>query len=340
MKLAGRQANGFCRKPDLEMVGALIHGNDPGQTLEARRQLIGAILGDPPDVLRITRLDPADARRDGALILDSLKTQGFFPGRRVVLLEGATDGAAKSIGAALKEATTQDAFFIATAGSLPGKSALRKLFESGRHVTALQLFADALDVADVPGALRERGFRGEVTEDAAARIAEAAQTMDHGSAQQMLELIALYALTTEVPLDAAGVERIIPRGLGADADAFVSAVASGAPERLGPLLLRLAAEGVQPVTIVLAMQRHFRQLLQASCASGGPSAGLASLRPPVWGRQRDEMAAQLQRWSRARLEQACRVLFETDRQLRSANPKPGMAVLERASLRLAIMGRG
>lgn len=338
MKLAGRQAQAFCKSPDLSLLGALIHGGDAGQVMGARKRLMQAILGDPPDDLRVTRLEPAEVRRDGAIVLDSLRTQGFFPGRRVVLIEGLTDSAIKTLVPAIEAATPEDAFLIVTADALPARSAMRKLFEGRRDLSALQLFADAIDAQEVAGALAEHGARCGIDDTAAGKLAEATHSMDHGSAQQLLKLVATFALSQDEPLTVNDVERIIPRGLGADADGFVRAVASGIPDRIGPHLRRLAAEGVQAVTIVLALQRHFRQLLQASVAPGGPSAGLAALRPPAWGPRRDEMAGQLRRWNSARLEQACRILLDTDRQLRAANAKPAMAVLERAALRLAIMG--
>ena len=308
--------------------------------MSARQSLMAAVLGADADDLRITRVDAATARKDAAAVGDALREQGFFPGRRVVLIEGLTDGAAKPLATAFDGLTAEDAFLIGTADALPARSALRKMFEGDGALVALQLFADAMEPGDVEPALRNRGMTCGLEPDASALLAMAAAGLDHGSMERMLDLVAIFGLGRETPVGLEEVERLLPAGLSGNTDAFIAAVAGGQPDRIGPLLRRLAAEGEQPVGLGLSLQRHFRQLLTAASAPGGPQSGLAALRPPVWGPRRDQMQGQLRRWTASRLEQACRILFETDARLRSGEAAPAMAVLERCALRLAIMGRG
>lgn len=257
-----------------------------------------------------------------------------------MLVEGATDGAAKPFAAALDGLAADDAMLVATADALAARSALRKLFEGGNALMSLQLFADGWDRADIAPALAERGLACGISADATEVLTAALQGMDHGSGAQLLEMVALYGAGREQALTAEEAGQLVPAGLGADTDAFIAVVAGGVPDRIGPLLRRLAGEGVAPVTVLIRLQQHFRQLLQAAAAPGGASAGLAALRPPVWGPRRDQMQGQLRRWSAAKLEQACRVLFETDGRLRSTQLAPDWALVERMALRLAIMGRG
>ncbi|HEY0275894.1 MAG TPA: DNA polymerase III subunit delta, partial [Paenirhodobacter sp.] len=47
---------------------------------------------------------------------------------------------------------------------------------------------------------------------------------------------------------------------------------------------------------------------------------------------------QAQRWGMFRLEEALKVLVETDLTLRSASKAPQMALMERALMRLAMLG--
>ncbi|MFK7941719.1 MAG: DNA polymerase III subunit delta [Paracoccaceae bacterium] len=340
MKLSGRQALGFCAKPAAEITGVLIHGADAGQVMAARQTLVKSVLGEPVDDLRLTRIEAAEARKNAAAVGDAIRARGFFPGRRLVLIEGATDGAAKPLAAALDGVVMDDALLVATADALAARSALRKLFENSNALMCLQLFVDGMDRADIAPALEKRGLSAGISDDAVDVLAQAAQSMDHGSAQQMLDMVAVFGLDQTQPLEAESVGKLVPAGLGGDTDAFVSVVAGGSPERIGPLLRRLSAEGAAPVTVLIRLQQHFRQLLQAGTAAGGSSAGLAALKPPVWGPRRDQMQGQLRNWTPSRLEQACRLLFETDGRLRSSQLAPDWAVLERMALRLAIMGRG
>ena len=338
MKLAGREAARFCRAPDLGLFGALIHGADAGQVASARQQITLAVLGGEADDMRIARVDAAEARRDPAAIEAAMKMQGFFPGRQVAIIEGGTDGLTAPLEAVLDGVTQEDAFLVVTAGVLPARSKLRKLFEGRGGLAGLHLFQDAPDPRDIAAMLRERGLAMDPAEDALAALAASARGMDHGSFAQLLDLVALFAMDRTEPLGLAEVMGLAPAGLDSDLDELVDAVASGVPRAIGPLMQRLSAGGAAPVSMLLALQRHFRQLLQAVSAPGGPDKGLASLRPPAWGPRRDAMSRQLRQWGQGRLEQANRVLFDTDRKVRSAGQTPDMALVERCALRLAIMG--
>ena len=338
MKLTGREAARFCRSPDLSLCGALIHGADAGQVAAARQQIVSAVLGDDGDDLRISRMDAAEARKDASAIDTALRERGFFPGRRVAVIEGGTDGLTAPLDAALEGITQDDAFLVVTAGVLPARSKLRKLFEGQGNLVGLQLFQNAPDARDIAGMLTERDVTAQATDDALQALADVARGMDHGSFAQLVDVIALFSMDRAEPLDLDAVMGLVPAGLDAELDAFVDAVASGAPRAIGPLIQRLSAGGTTPVSMLIALQRHFRQLLQAGSAPGGPDMGLASLRPPAWGPRRDAMSRQLRQWGQGRLEQANRALFEADRTVRSAGQSPDLALVERCALRLAIMG--
>lgn len=339
MKLAGREAARFCREPDARLCGALIHGSDAGQVAAARREMVTALMGDAGDDLGLTQLDAAAARRDAALIADGLRARGFFGGRPMVLIEGGTDGLAKPLAAAVDGLTPEDGFLIVTADTVAARSPLRKLFEGARTLMSLQLFADAMGPDEIASALRERGVTCEIDRAACEALAVIAGGTDHGSFRQLLDLIAVYALDRTAPLTAEEVEQLAPAGLDAETDALIATVAQGEPRRIGPLIRRLEASGTGAVTVLIGLQRHFRQLLTVATAPGGPDAGLQALRPPVWGPRRTAMAEQVRRWGAVRLEQANRALFEVDGKIRSSQRAPDMALLERCALRLAIMGR-
>ena len=108
---------------------------------------------------------------------------------------------------------------------------------------------------------------------------------------------------------------------------------------IGPLMRRLEAQGVAPVTLCIGATRHFRALHAAAAAPGGAAEGIARLRPPIFGPRRDRMLRQAQGWGMHRLEQALGLLTDTDLQLRSSSRAPAMAVMERALIRLAMLGR-
>lgn len=336
MKLAGREAAAFCRAPDQGIAGVLLHGPDEGMIAARRRELVEAILGARPDPLRLTQLDPTAVRRDPAALEAALRGRGLFAGRGIVVVEGATESLAAPIGDVAENAAPDDPLLVVTAASLPARSGLRRLFEGGRRLVSLQVAPETLGPAEIGARLRALGA-SEMEDEAGVLLATLAGGMSHAAFDRFIEVVALSTLGLERPVTAAAVSALAPAGLDAEIDAFIEAVAGGHPERVCPLLRRVTATGAAPVSLLIGLQRHFRQLLLVASADGGVEAGLAQIRPPLWGARRDAMRAVLRLWRRERLELAARLLFEIDARVRSAERVPAMALVERCALRLSMM---
>jgi DNA polymerase-3 subunit delta len=329
VRLGRDAAAGFCRAPDLALAGALLYGADEGLVAMGRRELAAAVLGTGADPLRLSRLEGPAVRRDPASLDAALRARGFFAGRAVVVVEGATEALATALGDVLAGAVPEDAFLIVTAGPLGGRSELRRLFEGARHLVALEIADETPTPAETVARLEELGLRAGLEEDAQKLLASLAQTLDRICFERLLENVAVYSLGSEAPLRAEEIRVLSPAGLEAELDAFVDAVAGGRPEEVGPTLRRVVAAGASAVTLLLGLQRHFRGMLMA--AGGG--AG----RSPVWGARRDMAKAQSRGWRAQRLELAARMLYETDARVRSAERTPALALVERCALRLAMM---
>lgn len=290
-----------------------------------RRDLVAALLGDNADPLRLTRLEASAVRRDPAALDDALRSRGFFAGRGVVSLEGATDALAPALGEILAGADRQDAFLVVSAGALSPRSELRRLFGTARHLIALEVRTEAPSANEIEARLAELGLRCGLEQEARHLLAALGHALDRASFDRLLECVAIFSLDAPAPLRAEDVRLLSPAGLEAEIDAFVDAVAAGRPEQVGPTLRRVVDAGASAVTLLLGLQRHFRSMMTA--ASGGR----------VWGPRRDIVAAQARAWRTGRLEQAARMLYETDARVRSAERAPALALVERCALRLALM---
>ena len=340
MKLTGRDAARFCRAPDRSLKGTLIHGSDAGTVAVRRKELSVALLGEAPDDMRVAHVQAADVRKDVSTLDTELKARGFFPGRRIVILDSATDGLSKVLSEILETTTPDDAFLIVTAGALPTRSRLRKLFENSRSLAGLYLFQETPGHSDIEDLLREAGLKRGVEPNGIQVLADVAQNIDYGSFIQLIEIISIFGLNETRPLSAKEIAEIIPVQQDAEADRFVEAVANGDPSAIGPILRRLEVNGTKAVTLLIALQRQFRQIHTVSTAPGGADAGLSLVKPPLWGARKSAMQAMVRRWHPKKLEQAIQILFETDASVRSSAQAPEMAVIERCALRLAMMGRG
>jgi DNA polymerase-3 subunit delta len=128
-----------------------------------------------------------------------------------------------------------------------------------------------------------------------------------------------------------------PATIEAEVDDLIDAVAEARSQAIGPLFRRLEGQGVLPVTICIGALRHFRILHAAATDPQGPGVGIQKAR--VNFKQKDAMGRQAGQWGVRALETAVAILLETDLTLRSASKAPGMAVMERALIRIAMTRR-
>jgi DNA polymerase-3 subunit delta len=340
MKLSGRAATRYFARPDPDAAGLLIYGQDAMRVAERRIQVVAALVGPNGEAeMRLTRLPGAEVRRDPAILNDATREQSFFPGPRVALVEDATDATAPAIAAALEDWRKGDAQIVVTAGSLAAKSALRKLFESGRGTVAIGIYNDPPDRAEIEAMLAAAGLTA-LAPDAMSALDSLARDLEPGDFRQTLEKLALYKLGDATPATGADIAAVAPQTIEAALDDMLHAVAESQVARIGPLMQRLDGQGTGAVGLTIAALRHFRALHAAAADPGGPAAGIARARPPIFGPRRDRMIRQARHWGPRRLDQAVQQLVDTDLQLRSAGQRaPQMALVERTLIRLAMMGQ-
>ena len=339
MKLSARDAKAYFSKPDPNSAGLLIYGPDAMRIALRRQEVIEALIGPSgDDEMRVTRIPAADLRKDTALLGDALKAQGFFPGARVAFVEDAGDGLAKAIETALQDWQPGDASIIVTAGQLTPRSALRKLFEGHKSAFATAIYADPPGRDEIESTLQKAGVTS-ISNEAMSDLLELGRVLDPGDFRQTVEKLALFKIGDSDPVSSQDVQDCAPQTIEAGIDDALDCVAEGRAAEIGPLLQKLEGQGVAPVRLCIGASQHFRKLHAAACDPGGPEAGLSRARPPVPYMRKDRMVRQARALGVNRLEEALSLLLDVDLQLRSSQPVPQMAVLERALIRLAMISR-
>jgi DNA polymerase-3 subunit delta len=286
--------------------------------------------------MRLTRLSAAELRSDGALLFDAVKAVGFFPGPRAVQVDQATDGLSAVLEATLSDWQKGDAQIIVTAGVLAKRSSLRKLFEGSKTAYVAAVYADPPGRAEIEDLLKSVGL-GNVDRAAMVDLETLARTLSAGDFRQTIDKLGLYKRGDAAPVSPQDLEAVAPLSREAELDDILHATAEAASGSIGPILSRLKAQGVAPVTLCIAALRHFRALHAAASHPGGAEAGLSAQRPPVFGPRRERLKRQVSRWGRPQLESAISMLVETDMALRSSTSAPQMAMMERTLIRLAMM---
>jgi DNA polymerase-3 subunit delta len=283
-------------------------------------------------------MSAAEIRKDGAMLLDAVKAQGFFPGPRVAFVEDAGDGLAKTIEAALNDWHPGDASIVVTAGQLTPRSALRKAFESRRDTVAIAIYSDPPGRDEIEAELAKAGIK-DISSDAMSDLLDLGRLLDLGDFRQTVEKLSLYKYGDTDPVSPEDVANCAPATSEAALDDALDIVAEGRVQELGPILQKLDAQGVAAVRLCIGANQHFRKLYLAASDPKGPDAGIARARPPVPYMRKDRLTRQAKNWGTFRLEAALKVLTDTDLALRSSQPVPQMALMERALIRLAMMSR-
>jgi len=335
--LKGAEAARYCAKPDPARAGLLIFGADAMRVALKRQEAIAALIGpDGAAEMRLTRISAGDLRKDASLLLDAIKEVGFFPGPRVCFVEEATDGLLPVIATALTDWKPGDATILVTAGNLTGKSTLKGLFEKAPIAVSIGLYDEPPSRDEIEAELKKARLT-QLSPAAMADLTQLARALDPGDFRQTLEKIALYKYGDATPLTPAEVAAMAPATLEADVDEVLNASADGRAAAVGLLMSRLSGQGVVPVTICLMALRHFRSLHVAATDPGGVNSGMMKAR--IFGTRRDQMQKQVQAWSVRSLESVIAQLLEADMTLRSASRAPGMAVVERLLIRIAMTKR-
>jgi DNA polymerase-3 subunit delta len=319
-------------------IDRLLHGWEAGLRLlllagpdEARsRDLCGRVvrqLADPDDALSVTDLAAAELASDAGRLADEAAAFSMFGGRRVIRVTGVGDAALESV-RLLLDAPQAGNPVVMLAGDLPKTSSLRKLCEEAPAARVQLSYPpdarEAMRLLEQDAATLGLKLEAGV----GARILGSCDG-DVGVMAQELQKFALYL----------GASRESPKRLAADTLAALGA--DSAEEDLGALVSAVTAQnataterqlqllrGSNPVGAFRMMARRLFQLaeVRALVDRGQPPAeAVKAVRPPIFWKEQEMVAAAVKGWSQARIADGLRALLEAEEAVKS--PKlPGVTI--------------
>ena len=261
MKLAPARVEGFLRRPDPEIRAVLLYGPDAGLARERADSLARTICADLHDPFRVADLAAAAVIADPARLTDEAAQIGLFGGRRVVRVRDAGDASAPVFTRFLAD-PVGDTLVIAEAGDLPGRSALRRVFDDAPNAAAIGCYPDS--ARDLALVIREAfaAHRVAASRDATDFLVEHLGD-DRLVTRSELEKLTLYAGDGGT-IDIDDARAVIADSAALSMNDALLAAAEGNAAALDRALARVFQEGESPVTVIRALLRHL-QIGRASC---------------------------------------------------------------------------
>ncbi|MEZ5667974.1 MAG: DNA polymerase III subunit delta [Alphaproteobacteria bacterium] len=317
-KLAGAAIERELRAERPGFLAYLVYGPDSGLVQERADGLVRRVVADIGDPFNVAMLGERDIVDDPARLSDELAARSLIGGRRAVRVREAGDRLAAALADRLP-GDPEDALLVVEAGELPGRSSLRKLFETADAAAAIACYADegAALTRVIAASLAEAGLKP--TADALSMLS-AMLGADRRATRSELAKLAAYAGPGATAVDADDVLAVVSDDSGQAMDAIAFAALSGRAGEAARLYRRSLAEGTSVVAILRSLARVAqRALVAAELVAGGtpPAAAMKVLRPPVFFRDEAAFQAILRRHGTASLRQLLRHLLAAEVRVKS-----------------------
>jgi DNA polymerase-3 subunit delta len=284
---------------------------------------LAAMLPDPGERIE---LSGAELRSDPVRLGDEARSSSLFGGTRHILVRAAGDEAHDAVKVFLEVIDAGEAegacpvLIVATAATDKARTA--KLLDArGDGLVAMFYPPDLKTVTEE--VRRMAGAAGlRLGGDLAERLARGAG-LDVRLAQSEVTKLALYLDAAPQTPRTADEEALDAIGARTEEDGFmplVNAVLSGETNRLPAELRRLHEVSLNPVGVLLALERRAAQLAQLTSRLG-PGGRVGDLLEAeqkahrVFWRDRRDLATQLERWKAPKLERLVRRLANLHRAL-------------------------
>ena len=268
-----------------------------------------------------------DLRKDPAMLGDEARSSSLFGDKRHIYVRATGDEAHDAIKILIETGEAgagAAAPVLVVATSSTDKSRTAKLLEKRKDALVAMFWPP--DLASVTGGVRQMADAAglKLGGDLAERIARAAG-LDVRLAQSEVTKLALYCDASPQAPKPATAEDLDAIGAATDEDGYmpvVNAVLGGEVNHINRELARMREHGMNPVGLLLAIERRAAQLVQIA-AKLGPRGSFDRLdrgqkaQLGIFFRDERDIRAQLTRWHRRKLERLTPRLVELHRQLLS-----------------------
>ncbi|OJW59227.1 MAG: DNA polymerase III subunit delta [Sphingomonadales bacterium 63-6] len=300
-----------------------------------------------PDAGERVDMQGSDLRKDLVLLGDEARSTSLFGDTRHIVVRASGDEVHDAVDLLLKAIDAKEGEpcpVLVIATSATDKSRTAKLLEKRDDALVAMFYPP--DLAQVTQVVRTMASTAglRLSGDLAERIARASG-LDVRLAQSEVSKLALYLDASPIEPKDAGADALDAVGAKTEEEGFmplVNAVLSGETGKLGDELRRMRETSMNPVGLLLALERRAAQLASLA-ARLGPRGDVNALleaekraRRLFWRDERD-LSVQLRRWRGRKLDRLVSRLMDLHRALLANNQSAelllaqGLAEIARAA---------
>jgi DNA polymerase-3 subunit delta len=340
VKVPAGRIEGFVRRPDPHVRAVLLYGPDSGLVRERADTVARGVCPDQHDPFRVVDLLGSAIAKDPARLADEVASMALTGGRRLIRIRDADDGVTGAFASLFGSMPSGDSMVVVEAGDLSKGSKLRALFENADVAAPIPCYVE--DEAALGETIGNMLSAHKLTVSTDARDFLASSLVgDRMVARGEIEKLVTYMGEggRRVELEDALACIGDSGALGMDAPSW--AAGDGDFAGVDRALRRLFAEGMSPVPILRSAQRHFQRLqLVVAQVERGDSVdrAVASLRPPLFFKVKNQFTGQVRRWTPAGLRQGLDRLTDAEADCKRTN-MPDETICARAFFQLAVLAR-
>ena len=338
MKASGKIAESYLSSSKDVSPLTIVFGANEVQVRQLIQSKCKAIIGENAnEEMRFHSFEGKELIKDKALLFDSVKSQSFFPGPMGIIIYGCIDGLNDILNLVVNDWQQGDAYIFAQSGNLTKSSKLRKSFETSQKAMVIGIYDEPLDASKMSKICNNHGLK--LDKEAKALLFDFGINFEASAFEKFVEGVALFQGEQIEPISPEDLLSILPSGYASGVDELINYILNNQPQKLVQSLRRAPAQGISNHQITAMAVWRLHALVKVKSASD-PSRAMMQLRPPMFGARRTQFENTLRKWPLFKLENALKILADTELFMRSGDKNaPEAAFVERNLLKICFMNR-
>ena len=334
MKVHFNNFKSSIKKKSESLSHILLHGSNQSEIKEMCNEAALFLCGPSGhEEMRISRLPENTLLKDPDRLQTIIKTISFFPGKQVLIVEGATDKISKILATALNDWTVQDAIMILASGAIKSTSSLRKMVESNPTSICTSVYDEQRSIEKIEEIITLAQVK-ITNKNVTSFLINPRNFSSMQSFILFMEKLEAYKFSDQTPVTFEDINLLLTDEQNLEEFQMLEYLASGDVENMINLLRRLFASGIKPNKILNSTSRYFVLLHKLSLSPSNPDLVLNKNYPPLFGNKRNQIIKNSKVWSTLMIEHALDLIAQLEKKMRSSSHIELNSLLERSFLRI------